>query len=260
MSVLKVSNLSRFFGGVKAVSGVNMDIKHGEIIGLIGPNGAGKTTFFNLLTGIYNPTEGKIVYNFNKGNPIKNKAPYKIAASGVCRTFQNIRLFSNMTVEENVKVGLHKNIHYGVLSSFFRTGRFYSEEKVAQEKTIELLRVFNLYDKKDYLAKNLPYGQQRRLEIARALASGPKILLLDEPAAGMNPNETKELMELITWIRKQFDITILLIEHDMPLVMALCSRIYVLDYGQLIAEGTPEEIKRNPKVIKAYLGGEDEAC
>jgi branched-chain amino acid transport system ATP-binding protein len=260
MSVLKVSNLSRFFGGVKAVSGVNMDIKHGEIIGLIGPNGAGKTTFFNLLTGIYTPTEGNIVYNFQKENPVKNKAPYKIAASGVSRTFQNIRLFSNMTVEENVKVGLHKNIHYGILSSFFRFGRFYSEEKGAQEKTIELLRIFNLAEKKDYLAKNLPYGQQRRLEIARALASSPKILLLDEPAAGMNPNETKELIELITWIRNQFDITILLIEHDMPLVMALCSRIYVLDYGQLIAEGTPEEIKRNPKVIKAYLGGEDEAC
>lgn len=260
MSVLKVSNLSKIFGGVKAVSGVNMDIKQGEIIGLIGPNGAGKTTFFNMLTGIYTPTEGNIVYNFQKGNSIKNKKPYKIAASGVSRTFQNIRLFKDMTVEENVKVGLHKNINYGVLSSFFRGGRFYSEEKAVEEKTIELLKIFNLSDKKHYLAKNLPYGEQRRLEIARALASSPKILLLDEPAAGMNPNETKELMELITWIRNQFDITILLIEHDMPLVMALCSRIYVLDYGELIAEGTPEEIKINPKVIKAYLGGEDEVC
>lgn len=259
MSVLKVSNLSRFFGGVKALSGINMEVNHGEIVGLIGPNGAGKTTFFNLLTGIYTPSDGNILYTFQEENPIKNKKPYKIAASGVSRTFQNIRLFSDMTVEENVKVGLHRNIHYGILSSFFRLGSFYSEEKAAEEKALELLKVFNLADKKDYLAKNLPYGEQRRLEIVRALASSPSILLLDEPAAGMNPNETKELVELITWIRDKFDITILLIEHDMPLVMSLCNRIYVLDYGQLIAEGTPAEIKSNSKVIEAYLGGEDEA-
>lgn len=260
MSVLKVSNLSRFFGGIKAVSGINMDIKQGEIIGLIGPNGAGKTTFFNLLTGIYAPSEGEIVYDFQKDISVKNKKPYEIAASGVSRTFQNIRLFSNMTVAENVRIGLHKNINYGIFSSFFRSPGFYNEEKAAEEKSIELLKIFNLDDKQDELAKNLPYGEQRRLEIARALASNPKILLLDEPAAGMNPNETNELMELITWIRDKFDITILLIEHDMPLVMSLCNRIYVLDYGQLIAEGTPQDIKNNPKVIKAYLGGEDEVC
>lgn len=260
MSVLKVTNLSRFFGGIKAVSGINMDIKQGEIIGLIGPNGAGKTTFFNLLTGIYAPTEGDIVYNFQKERSVKNKKPYEIATSGVSRTFQNIRLFSNMTVAENVIIGLHKNINYGIFSSFFRSPTFYKEEKASDKKAIDLLEIFNLADKKDELAKNLPYGEQRRLEIARALASNPKVLLLDEPAAGMNPNETKELMELIIWIRDKFDITILLIEHDMPLVMSVCSRIYVLDYGQLIAEGTPQDIKKNPKVIKAYLGGEGEVC
>lgn len=260
MSVLKVNNLSRSFGGIKAVSGINMDIKKGEIIGLIGPNGAGKTTFFNLLTGIYSPSEGDIVYNFQNEISIKNKKPYAIAASGISRTFQNIRLFSNMTVMENVIIGLHKNINYGFFSYFFRSPIFYKEEKAAENKALELLKIFNLENKKDELAKNLPYGEQRRLEIARALASNPEILLLDEPAAGMNPNETKELTELITWIRDKFDITILLIEHDMSLVMSLCNRIYVLDYGQLIAEGTPNEIKKNPKVIKAYLGGEDEIC
>jgi len=231
MPAIEVNNISMTFGGVKAVSNVNMKIEHGEIIGLIGPNGAGKTTFFNMLTGIYTPTEGEIIYSFDKKvYPNKIKA-YEIASSGIARTFQNIRLFSDMTVEEN-----------------------------ATKKVMELLEIFNLHEKREELAKNLPYGDQRRLEIARALASNPKVLLLDEPAAGMNPNETNELMELIRWIRDRFDITVILIEHDMSLVMSVCNRIYVLDYGKLIANGTPVEIQNNPAVIKAYLGGDDEAC
>lgn len=260
MSVLKVNNLARYFGGIKAVAGVNMNINSGEIVGLIGPNGAGKTTLFNLLTGIYEPTEGDIIYNFEKEQSTRNMKPHNIAASGVARTFQNIRLFSNMTVSENVKMGYHKKVDYGIIPSFLRSPKYYKEELLAEEKVLELLEIFDLLDKKDEMAKNLPYGEQRRLEIARALASKPKILLLDEPAAGMNPNETKELMNLIKYIRNKFDITIILIEHDMSLVMSLCSKIYVLDYGQLIAEGAPEEIRRNPKVIKAYLGGEEEVC
>lgn len=260
MSVIEVNNISMSFGGVKAVSDVKMRIEHGEIIGLIGPNGAGKTTFFNMLTGIYHPTEGEIIYNFDKEvHPSKIKT-YEIAVSGVGRTFQNIRLFGEMTVEDNVKVGFHKNVKYNLFSSLFRMPSYYKQEKEANEKISELLKVFNLYDKKDEYAKNLPYGEQRRLEIARALASNPEVLLLDEPAAGMNPNETHELMELIKWIRDKFDITIILIEHDMSLVMAVCGRIYVLDYGKLIAKGKPEEIQKNPDVIRAYLGGGEELC
>jgi branched-chain amino acid transport system ATP-binding protein len=260
MPVIEVNNISMSFGGVKAVSDVNMQIEHGEIIGLIGPNGAGKTTFFNLLTGIYTPTEGEIVYNFDKKVYPGKIKPYEIAASGIGRTFQNIRLFGEMTVEENVRVGFHKNVNYSLFSSLFRGASYFKEEENAGKKVTELLEVFNLNGKRDELAKNLPYGEQRRLEIARALASNPKVLLLDEPAAGMNPNETNELMELIRWIKDKFDITIILIEHDMSLVMSVCDRLYVLDYGKLIANGTPDEIKANPAVIKAYLGGEDEAC
>jgi branched-chain amino acid transport system ATP-binding protein len=260
MLVLKASNLSRFFGGVKAVQGVNMEVNSGEIIGLIGPNGAGKTTLFNLLTGIYQPSEGDVVYNFEKELSVSKMKAHSIASAGVSRTFQNIRLFGNMTVADNVRVGFHTNVKYGILSSFFRLPSFYKEEQNAEKKVMEVLEIFNLHDKKNELAKNLPYGEQRRLEIARALVSNPKILLLDEPAAGMNPSETHELMNLIKFIRDKFDLTVILIEHDMPLVMSVCNRIYVLDYGQMIADGTPEQIRNNPKVIKAYLGGEEEVC
>ena len=257
VQALRVNNLSRDFGGVRALSNVNMDIEHGDIVGLIGPNGAGKTTLFNLLTGIYNPSEGEVFYKFNKETSIKNMKPFDIAQLGVSRTFQNIRLFGEMTVAENVKIGIHKNIKYNVLSSILILPSYYNQEKAACNTVNELLDVFGLLDKKDELAKNLPYGEQTRLEIARALASKPKFILLDEPAAGMNPNETNELRELIKWIKGKFDITIILIEHDMSLVMSVCDNIYVLDHGEMIASGTPKEIKNNPVVIKAYLGGED---
>lgn len=260
MSVVKINNLSMFFGGIKAVTNVNMEVNHGEIVGLIGPNGAGKTTLFNMLTGIYAPTKGEVIYNFDKEVLIKNKKPCNIAACGVARTFQNIRLFNEMTVKDNIKVGLHRNISYNIFSSLLKLPKFIREENTADEKVASLLNIFKLSDKGDELAKNLPYGEQRRLEIARALASNPHLLLLDEPAAGMNPNETLELMDLIKWIRDEFDITIILIEHDMSLVMSVCNRLYVLDYGKLIASGTPVEIQKNPAVIKAYLGGEEEAC
>lgn len=259
MSVVKVNNLCMFFGGVKAVENVAMDIKKGEIVGLIGPNGAGKTTVFNVLTGMYKPTQGQVVYNFGNEFSINKMTPSEIVVSGVARTFQNIRLFSDMTVEDNIRVGLQKNIKYSTVSSLFRLPVYFKEEANADKKTTELLDIFKLTSEREELAKNLPYGQQRRLEIARALATSPKVLLLDEPAAGMNPNETMELMKMIKWIRDKFDITIILIEHDMSLVMSVCSRIYVLDYGKLISEGTPEHIKNDPAVIKAYLGGEEEA-
>jgi len=259
MSVVKVNNLCMFFGGVKAVENVAMDIKKGEIVGLIGPNGAGKTTVFNVLTGMYKPTHGEVLYNFGSEFSINKMKPSQIVVSGVARTFQNIRLFSDMTVEDNIRVGLQKNIKYSTVSSLFRLPGYFKEETIADKKATELLDIFKLTSQREELAKNLPYGEQRRLEIARALATGPKILLLDEPAAGMNPNETMELMKMIKWIRDKFDITIILIEHDMSLVMSVCSRIYVLDYGKLISEGTPEHIKNDPAVIKAYLGGEEEA-
>lgn len=258
MSVVKVNNLCMFFGGVKAVENVTIDVKKGEIVGLIGPNGAGKTTLFNVLTGMYKPTKGEVIYNFGKEFSVNKMKSNEIVISGVARTFQNIRLFSDMTVEDNIRVGLQKNIKYNLLSSLFRLPGYYKEEKNTDKNAADLLEIFKLTSKREELAKNLPYGEQRRLEIARALATKPKVLLLDEPAAGMNPNETMELMEMIKWIRDKFDITIILIEHDMSLVMSVCSRIYVLDYGKLISEGTPEHIKKDPAVIKAYLGGDEE--
>jgi branched-chain amino acid transport system ATP-binding protein len=260
MSVLKVSNLSRTFGGIKAVTDVSINIERGEIIGLIGPNGAGKTTFFNLLTGMYNPTSGEIVYNLNKMVTTKDLKPHKITHYGISRTFQNIRLFNDMSVIDNVLLGFHNGMKYKLATALFRLPTYYKSEKGTYDEAIKLLDKFSLLDKKDELAKNLSYGDQRRLEIARALAAKPKLLLLDEPAAGMNPKETVELTELIIWIRKAFDLTIILIEHDMSLVMNICERIFVFDYGHLVATGVPEEIQKDKRVIKAYLGEVDEEC
>lgn len=260
MSVLKVNNLSKNFGGIKAVTEVSLNIEKGEIIGLIGPNGAGKTTLFNLLTGIYTPTSGEIIYDLDKKAYTKDLKPHKITHYGIARTFQNIRLFQNMTVLDNVLIGFHSGLKYSIVSTFFRLPSYYKTEKSTYDEALELLIKFNLLDKKNELAKNLSYGDQRRLEIARALAAKPKILLLDEPAAGMNPKETKELNFLIQWIRETFDLTIILIEHDMSLVMNICERIFVFDYGHLVASGTPLEIQRNERVIKAYLGEEALQC
>ena len=251
MSAIKINKLKKSFGGITAISNIDMDIDRGTIAGLIGPNGAGKTTLFNLLTGMYTPSSGDISY---KDKNIKKLKPYKITDYGISRTFQNIRLFKNMTVLDNVSLAFNHNIDCNIFSAIFRLPSYYKEEERIHDSSLKLLEIFNLEDKKDELAKNLPYGEQRRLEIARALAADPDLLLLDEPAAGMNPNETKELTELIKWIRDKFKLTIILIEHDMSLVMGICDKIYVLDYGTLIAEGTPDEVQNNERVIEAYLG------
>lgn len=255
--ILEVKNLTKNFGGLCAVSNVSMTINQGELIGLIGPNGAGKTTLFNLLTGVYEPSSGLIELN-EDGQKIQlgGLKPYKITSYGISRTFQNIRLFKAMTVLENVKVAMHKNVRYGTIAAILRLPSYYSEEKWVEEKTCELLKEVGLYSKRNEMATNLPYGEQRRLEIARALAIQPKILFLDEPAAGMNPQETADLTKLIHHIREKYKLTVILIEHDMSLVMNICERIYVLDYGKMIANGSPEEIKNNEFVIKAYLGEE----
>jgi branched-chain amino acid transport system ATP-binding protein len=255
MPILSVKKLTKSFGGLTAVSNVNMEINEGELVGLIGPNGAGKTTLFNLLTGVYIPSSGTISLNINgTTKSLGGLKPYIICKNGVARTFQNIRLFKDLTVLDNVRIAMHKNVKYGLFSSFFHLPAYTREEDELIKQSMELLEILKLDHKKDELAKNLPYGEQRHLEIARALATNPSLLLLDEPAAGMNPAETAQLTELIGWIREKFNLTILLIEHDMSLVMGICERIYVLDYGMVIASGTPDEIKTNERVIKAYLG------
>ena len=249
--VLETKKLGITFGGLKAVQDFNIQIYQGELVGLIGPNGAGKTTVFNMLTGVYVPTEGTVLLN---GVPLNGKKPHQFVAAGVARTFQNIRLFKQMTVIENVKTAFTKDIQYNMLDATFRTPKFWKAEQEMTEKAMDLLAICHLEDKADVIAANLPYGQQRKLEIARALATNMKVLLLDEPAAGMNPTETAELLECINTIRDRFGVAILLIEHDMALVMNVCERIQVIDYGQTIASGLPEQIANNPKVIAAYLG------
>ena len=249
--VLEVKDLGIDFGGLTAVNNLDMTVYEGEIYGLIGPNGAGKTTVFNMLTKVYQPTRGTITI---AGTDMAKLNAVEANKAGVARTFQNIRLFSNLSVIDNVKVGMHNRINYGVITSIFHTPKYYKAEKEADEKAMKLLEIFGLADKADTIASNLPYGAQRRLEIARALASDPKLLLLDEPAAGMNPQETEDLMAMIRKIRDLFPISILLIEHDMRLVMGICERITVLNYGMKLAMGTPAEIQANPEVIKAYIG------
>ena len=253
MALLEVKNLTKNFGGLTAVGDVSLELNKGELVGLIGPNGAGKTTLFNLLTGVYVPSEGTVTLD---GTLLNGKAPHKIASLGLSRTFQNIRLFKEMTVLDNVLIGFANRHSAHLLASCLRLPKYYQSEKELKAKALELLKIFDLGQDADTLAKNLPYGQQRRLEIVRALATEPKILFLDEPAAGMNPQETAELTALIRKIKEEFDITVILIEHDMSLVMDVTERIYVLEYGRLIAHGTPDEIKTNKRVIEAYLGGE----
>lgn len=257
MSLLDVKELTKNFGGLTAVSNVTMHLEDNELVALIGPNGAGKTTLFNLLTGQITPSEGVISLQTDDGLQTLNKMkPYKVAQAGLARTFQNIRLFSDMTVLDNVLIAMTAKNKEGFFESVFRFPSFYKKEDALKQEAVELLSIFDMQDQLDNLAKNLPYGAQRRLEIVRALATKPKILFLDEPAAGMNPEETADLTALIRKIQKEFHITVLLIEHDMSLVMNIAQRIYVLEYGQLIAEGTPTEIQSNERVIKAYLGGE----
>ena len=247
MALLEVNN----FGGLRAVNEFHLKIEKGCLYGLIGPNGAGKTTVFNLLTGVYKPNEGVILLD---GKNIVGKKTIEINKEGIARTFQNIRLFKDLTVKDNVKAGLHNHYRYSALEGIFRLPNYFKKEKEMDEKAMELLRVFDLDQEADLLASNLPYGKQRKLEITRALATKPKLLLLDEPAAGMNPNETKELMETIRFVRDSFDMTVLLIEHDMKLVSGICEELTVLNFGEVLAEGKAQDVLNDPEVIKAYLG------
>lgn len=251
MAMLEVTSLGISFGGLRAVDELSMNIEKGGLVGLIGPNGAGKTTAFNMLTGVYRPTDGGIRLD---GQNLVGKKPHEISRMGVARTFQNIRLFPGLSVLDNVKVGLHNQISYSLAASLFHFGSYRRKERRMDKRALEILKVFDLDGVADYKASNLPYGKQRKLEIARALATDPKLLLLDEPAAGMNPQETGELMETIQLVREKFGVTILLIEHDMKLVSGICEYLYVLNFGRLLAEGTPAEVLRNPEVVTAYLG------
>lgn len=251
MEMLSVKNLSISFGGLHAVDSFSITVNKGELYGLIGPNGAGKTTVFNLLTGVYKPDMGQIILD---GKNITGLSPIEINKAGIARTFQNIRLFRNLSVLDNVKIGLHNNYKYPTISGILRLPSYFKTEKRMNEKAYEILEVFGLDKEAELLSANLPYGKQRKLEIARALATNPKLLLLDEPAAGMNPAETEELMETITLIRKKYDVTILLIEHDMKLVAGICEKIFVLNFGTELANGLPQDVLNNPEVIKAYLG------
>lgn len=251
MALLEVKNLSISFGGLKAVDNFHVEIEKGQLYGLIGPNGAGKTTVFNLLTGVYKPNAGSIVLDDTN---ITGKSTIEINQAGIARTFQNIRLFKDMSVLDNVKAGLHNHHKYSTVEGIFRLPRYYKIEKEMDEEAMSLLKVFDLDKECDFKASNLPYGKQRKLEIARALATEPKLLLLDEPAAGMNPNETAELMETIRFVRDNFDMTVLLIEHDMKLVSGICEKLTVLNFGQVLREGATSDVLHDPEVIKAYLG------
>lgn len=251
MALLEAINVGISFGGLRAVDEFNLKIEKGELYGLIGPNGAGKTTIFNMLTGIYKPTDGKIMLD---GEDITGKKTADINKAGIARTFQNIRLFGDQSVIDNVKIGLHNSFEYSTAVGIFRLPKYFAVEKEMDKKALEILSVFGLDVEADTLASNLPYGKQRQLEIARALATNPKLLLLDEPAAGMNPNETKDLMNTIALIRKEFGVTILLIEHDMKLVSGICEKLTVLNFGRVLAEGATTDVLNNPEVIKAYLG------
>ncbi len=251
MAILTVKNLGISFGGLRAVDSFSITIEKGELYGLIGPNGAGKTTVFNLLTGVYRPDAGIITLD---GQNITGLNTMEINKAGVARTFQNIRLFKNLSVLDNVKTGLHNNYRYSTLAGILRLPSFYKVEKQMNEKAMDILKVFDLDQEAQFLASNLPYGKQRKLEIARALATNPKLLLLDEPAAGMNPSETEELMKTISLVREKYNVTVLLIEHDMKLVAGICEKIYVLNFGMELANGLPGDVLNNPEVIKAYLG------